>query len=134
MRRAQPAPTLARGGQMQFAPTTHSSWPITDNSLPTTGKGNRMARVTGIGGIFFKADNPDVLYAWYERHLGIRREPDGSVLFQWQDDHYGAGQTVFAIFPSDTTYFDPSRGPFMLNFRVDDLDALLRQMEADGVE
>lgn len=93
-----------------------------------------MARVTGIGGIFFKAENPDELYAWYERHLGIRREPYGSVMFRWQDDRHGQGETAWAIFPSDTTYFDPSRAPFMMNLRVDDLDGLLRQLEVDGVE
>jgi catechol 2,3-dioxygenase-like lactoylglutathione lyase family enzyme len=93
-----------------------------------------MARVTGIGGISFKANNPDDLYAWYERHLGMRREPDGYVQFHWQDDHEGKGETVFALFPADTTYFEPSRAPYMLNLRVDDLDALLQQLEADGVE
>src|SRR5579875_976934 len=93
-----------------------------------------MARVTGIGGIFFKADDPDDLYAWYERHLGLLRAPHGSVTFRWQDDHDGKGETHFSIFPAGTTYFDPGHAPFMINFRVDNLDVLLQQLEAAGVE
>ncbi len=89
-----------------------------------------MAHVTGIGGVFFHSRDPEALYRWYERHLGLTREPDGSVLFRWAEP----GETVFAIFPHDTKYFGPRGQSFMINFRVDDLDALLSALAAEGVE
>ena len=95
-----------------------------------------MRRVTGIGGVFFKAKDPDRLYEWYERHLGICRDADGSgcVSFKWKDDREGGGKTIWAIFKSESKYFDPSPMPFMMNFRVDNLDALLAVLRAEGVE
>jgi catechol 2,3-dioxygenase-like lactoylglutathione lyase family enzyme len=94
-----------------------------------------MRRVTGIGGVFFKAKDPERLYDWYERHLGIKRAADGSgVSFKWKDDHEGGGQTAWAIFNAESRYFDPSPAPFMLNFRVDNLDALLAVLKEEGVE
>lgn len=93
-----------------------------------------MRRVTGIGGVFFKAKDPEALYDWYDRHLGMRRDPHGAgMLFQWKDDHDGAGTTVCAIFKSESDYFGPGAAPFMLNFRVDNLDALLAALEREGV-
>jgi predicted enzyme related to lactoylglutathione lyase len=93
-----------------------------------------MRRVTGIGGVFFKAKDPNALYGWYERHLGILRDPAGwGVSFKWKEDHDGTGQTALAIFKADSDYFDPSPAPFMLNFRVDNLDALLAALEKEGV-
>ncbi len=95
-----------------------------------------MKRVTGIGGIFFKADDPARLYAWYEEHLGLKRGPHEAVVFNWRDseDSAKAGMTVWAIFPRSTKYFDPSSSPFMLNFRVNDLDGLLAALRAEGVQ
>ena len=96
-----------------------------------------MKRVTGLGGIFFKAENPGRLYEWYEKHLGLAREPDGSaVIFHWRQDDEGAapGMTVWSIFPAATRYFDPSQSSFMMNFRVDDPDALLELLRAEGVK
>lgn len=95
-----------------------------------------MAHVTGIGGIFFKARDPETLYEWYERHLGIRRAPDGSgVLFSWDtpDEVGRQGTTVLAIFPQDTTYLGHAAASFMLNFRVNDLDKLVEQLNQAGV-
>jgi predicted enzyme related to lactoylglutathione lyase len=89
-----------------------------------------MAGVTGVGGVFFRSSDPEALYQWYERHLGITREADGSVLFHWG----GPGETAFAVFPQDTTYFGPSGQSFMINFRVDDLDALLSRLATEGIE
>ena len=92
-----------------------------------------MGRVTGLGGVFFKSDDPERLYAWYESHLGIKRE-EGGVMFHWRDkDTNEAGMTVWALFKKDTKYFDPGRAPFMINYRVDDLDALLTRLRAEGV-
>src|SRR5438270_57894 len=89
-----------------------------------------MARVTSIGGIFFRSHDPDSLYQWYEQHLGISRDPHGSVLFRQDAPHV----TVWAIFPHDTEYFGPSGQSSMVNFCVDDLDALLSKLAAEGVQ
>ena len=95
-----------------------------------------MKRVTGLGGIFFKADHPEKLYAWYEKHLGLQRQAQEAVVFNWRqaDDPEKSGMTVWAIFPKDTKYFDPSRSGFMMNFIVEDLDGLLAALRAEGVE
>jgi catechol 2,3-dioxygenase-like lactoylglutathione lyase family enzyme len=88
-----------------------------------------MQRVTGIGGIFFKAKDPDALYAWYEKHLGLRRNSQTqAVVFE------GRTQTIWSLFPQTTKYFAPSTAAFMLNYRVDDLDALVAALRAEGVE
>jgi predicted enzyme related to lactoylglutathione lyase len=93
-----------------------------------------MKRVTGIGGVFIKADNPERLYAWYEKHLGLKGNPGEGILFRWPDPEGISGTTVFAIFPRDTKYFQPGRGECMLNFRVENLDALLEALRAEGAE
>ena len=95
-----------------------------------------MKRVTGLGGVFFQADDPEKLYQWYEKHLGIQREPHGQgALMHWRenDNPERRGATVWALFEKRTPYFEPSRAPFMLNYRVDDLDALLEALRAEGV-
>jgi len=94
-----------------------------------------MKRVTGIGGIFFKSDNPQQLQAWYREHLGLRLEPNGIMLFRWRhnDDPERAGTTVWSAFAKDTQYFNPSSAPFMINYRVEDLDGLLEALRAEGV-
>jgi catechol 2,3-dioxygenase-like lactoylglutathione lyase family enzyme len=96
-----------------------------------------MKRVTGIGGIFFKSDDPERLYRWYEKHLGIVREPHGQgAAFHWRnaDNPEEDGFTAWGVFPSSTKYFDPSRARHMINYRVDDLDTLLAALKAEGVE
>ena len=96
-----------------------------------------MTRVTGIGGIFFKSESPEKLYQWYEKHLGFTRAPDGSgAVFEWRDaqESNKTGMTVWSIFPADTKYLGSSTSPFMINYIVDDLDALLKMLQEDGVE
>ncbi len=96
-----------------------------------------LKRVIGLGGIFFKSDNPQALYSWYEKHLGIRREPHGEgVLWEWRaaDQPETKGANVWSIFPRDTKYFQPSQSSFMINYRVDDLNALLSELNKEGVE
>jgi predicted enzyme related to lactoylglutathione lyase len=100
-----------------------------------------MARVTGIGGIFFKSSHPDDLCGWYEKHLGIQPSPgtaanNPSAVFEWQDaaNSEQKGMTIWALFPADSKYFATSRSPFMVNYRVDDLDELLAQLKAAGVQ
>ena len=93
-----------------------------------------MKRVTGIGGIFFKAKDPDKLREWYRQHLGIESEKWGFA-FQWSDDPQNdGGCTAWSIFPDNTKYFDPSTQPFMINFRVPNLEELVTALRAEGVE
>ncbi len=93
-----------------------------------------MEKVTGIGGVFFKSKDPKALKAWYAERLGVPHE-HGVCVFEWEDPTHPEkkGQTVLAPFPSDTKYFEPSPAPFMINFRVRDLDAMLTQLRAAGV-
>jgi predicted enzyme related to lactoylglutathione lyase len=90
-----------------------------------------MAKVIGLGGIFFKARDPGALADWYAQHLGLRVEEWGGVRFD--DDPAHPGYTVWSPFAADTTYFAPSTQPYMLNFRVDDLDGLFAQLREAGV-
>jgi len=94
-----------------------------------------MKRVTGIGGIFFKSKNPEKLYRWYEKNLGIEREPHGQgAAFRWRElKSREEGATAWAAFPKNTRYFRPSRAAFMINYRVANLDALLRALRKAGV-
>jgi len=94
-----------------------------------------MKHVTGIGGIFFKAQNADVLRAWYAKHLGMPVESWGGLQFHWRrdEDPRSRGYTVWSVFDADTRYFDPSEKPFMINYRVDDLDAVLAALRSEGV-
>jgi predicted enzyme related to lactoylglutathione lyase len=89
-----------------------------------------MAKAVGIGGIFFKARDPQALSAWYATHLGIPTQDEGSLAF---DGPESTGMTVFAPFPHDTRYFGDGDQQSMVNFRVDDLDGLLVQLTAAGV-
>lgn len=95
-----------------------------------------MKRVTGIGGIFFKSRDPESLARWYEEHLGVEPKPDGYVTFDWREaeDPERRGYTVWTPFAKDTRYFEPSTADFMINYRVDDLQALLQILREEGVE
>ena len=93
-----------------------------------------MAKVKGIGGVFFKAKDPVKLQTWYVEHLGITPEMDGYVSFWWKQTENPEDQyTVWSPFPEDTRYFEPSNAPFMINYIVDDLDSLLAELRARGV-
>ena len=93
-----------------------------------------MKRVTGIGGIFFKARDPLALRAWYKKHLGVDVQEWGGAAFQWKDDSGkpAGGQTVWSISGNDSEYFAPSAAPFMVNYRVADLAALLQVLREEG--
>lgn len=91
-----------------------------------------MKRVIGVGGIFFKAENPKELAAWYEEHLGI--EFGGKVYTDFKFNENEPGWMAFSLFAADTKYFDPSEKQFMVNLRVDDLDQLLDTLRAEGVK
>jgi predicted enzyme related to lactoylglutathione lyase len=94
-----------------------------------------MNHVTGIGGIFFKAEDPKSLKEWYREHLGIDAGDYGAT-FNWREDNDPTkqGQTVWTPFPKDTKYFDPGTAPFMINYRVADLDGLVKALREEGVE
>ena len=91
-----------------------------------------MAKVIGFGGVFFKSRDPQALAQWYAKHLGMDLADFGGVLFG--EDERRPGHMLWAPFKSDTRYFEPSAREFMLNFRVDDLDALLAQLRSAGVQ
>jgi predicted enzyme related to lactoylglutathione lyase len=95
-----------------------------------------MAKVTGIGGVFFKSRGDHAaLAAWYQKHLGMTPEPWGGVILKWPEDKAGdGGLTVWHVAKRDTEWFAPSDASFMINSRVDDLDGLLAQLRAGGVE
>ncbi len=95
-----------------------------------------MKRVTGIGGIFFKANDPDRLRDWYREHLGIECEKDNGAIFKWRkaDDPNSEQYTVWSPFPEGTDYFAPSKKPFMMNFQVENLEEVLAQLKREGVD
>jgi predicted enzyme related to lactoylglutathione lyase len=91
-----------------------------------------MKRVTGIGGIFFKAADPKALGAWYRDHLGLDVTDWGGAIFEWGGADSDRGMTIWSPFKQDTTYMAPGTSSFMINFRVADLDALLAALRAEG--
>jgi predicted enzyme related to lactoylglutathione lyase len=93
-----------------------------------------MKRVTGMGGIFFKAKDPKALYEWYRKHLGIDSADGTGAMWRDADHPEIPGCNVFSIFPHDTNYFAPSQSSFMLNFRVDNLHELLKALREEGVQ
>ncbi len=97
-----------------------------------------MARVTGIGGVFLKSPDPKALTAWYAEHLGIAMNEWGGAAFLWSDEVPATtGTTAWSIFPETSKHFGPGNasGPqtAMINYRVDDLEALLEKLTAAGV-
>lgn len=95
-----------------------------------------MKRVTGLGGMFFKTKDVGATVAWYRTHLGIDAQDWGGTAFQWleKENPDNTGYTVWSAFPSDTEYFGPGTSPFMFNFRVADLEGLLKALAEEGVE
>ncbi len=85
-----------------------------------------MQTVTGIGGVFFRAKDPEALGIWYETHLGVKRVSD----VPWRQEE---GFTVFAPFPADTDYLGAKERQWMINFRVDDLEAMIAQLTGAGI-
>ncbi len=95
-----------------------------------------MARVTGIGGVFLKCRGDSAaLAAWYQKHLGLPLETWGGAILRWPDDKAeDKGLTVWSLADKDSQWFSPSESAFMINYRVDDLDALLAQLRETGVD
>lgn len=93
-----------------------------------------MKRVTGIGGIFFKARDPDALRAWYKDHLGIDVQEWGGAAFTWTDSDGKptTGTTIWTIGDSEGSQFSPSTASFMVNYRVADLHGLVAALKSEG--
>jgi catechol 2,3-dioxygenase-like lactoylglutathione lyase family enzyme len=91
-------------------------------------------RVIGVGGVFFKSAEHEPLRAWYTQNLGIEQHGNEGGLFKWRSvDGATEHCTAWCIFPLASPYFDPSRAPFMINYIVDDLDAILAKLGRSGV-
>jgi predicted enzyme related to lactoylglutathione lyase len=93
-----------------------------------------MKKVTGIGGIFFKCKDADKLREWYKTHLGIDASKYGAT-FRWlqTEDPTKKGATQWTPFSETTKYFEPSTKDFMINYRVENLEALVEQLKTEGV-
>ena len=94
-----------------------------------------MARITGIGGVFFKAKGDSgSLAAWYAKHLGLHLEDFGGAILKWPDDRAeDRGLTVWHVAEAGSQWFSPSQSSFMINYRVDDLSELIEQLAQDGI-
>ena len=103
-------------------------------SITTKETDQPMKKVTGIGGIFFKCKDPKKVRDWYQTHLGLNTNQYGAV-FEWRQgaDTTKKGFTQWSPFGEKTKYFEPSTKDFMINYRVDDLTALVAQLKAEGV-
>jgi catechol 2,3-dioxygenase-like lactoylglutathione lyase family enzyme len=108
--------------------------PQPEKSKPPV-KTEQRGRILGIGGVFFKSANRDQMREWYSKHLGLADKGEG-VMLPWRehDDPKKEHVTVWTVFPTSTDYFDPSHAPFMVNYIVDDLDALLDRLKQEGVK
>ncbi|KAA8476123.1 lactoylglutathione lyase [Arcticibacter tournemirensis] len=94
-----------------------------------------MKKVTGLGGIFFKCDDPKKINEWYAQNLGLKTGPYGTN-FEWRDAEHPdqKGLTIWSAFPKDTQYFKPSEKEFMINYRVENLVELVAQLKESGVQ
>ncbi|MCG8315216.1 MAG: hypothetical protein MI976_18555 [Pseudomonadales bacterium] len=90
-----------------------------------------MEKVTGIGGLFFRAKDPEALSSWYHQYLGVSPVPQNTEQLPWLQEQ---GATVFAPFEEDTEYFGNPNKSWMINFRVDDLTAMVAQLEEAGIK
>ena len=100
----------------------------------TTTNNTKMKRVTGIGGIFFKCKDPKKVMEWYHQHLGLDTNPYGAT-FEWYEgeDSTKKAQTQWTPFPESTKYFEPSKQDFMINYRVENLEALVEELKKENV-
>jgi predicted enzyme related to lactoylglutathione lyase len=93
-----------------------------------------MARVTGVGGVFLRSKDPKALAHWYAEKLGVKMNDWGGASFEWTDEvPKGTGTTAWSTFSADSTHLGEPTQSVMINYRVDDLDALLETLEAEGV-
>ena len=96
---------------------------------------SKQKKVTGIGGIFFKCNDPEKMKDWYNKNLGLVTNEYGSVFeFRRTDMPDKKGYTVWSLFEANTTYFQPSEKEFMVNYRVEDIESLVKELKEQGVE
>jgi catechol 2,3-dioxygenase-like lactoylglutathione lyase family enzyme len=113
------------GGQEVKSPQGEKSKPV---------KAEQRGRILGIGGVFFKSANRDQTREWYSKHLGLTDKGSGAMLpWREHDDPQKEHLTVWSVFPASTDYFAPGQ-PFMVNYIVDDMDALLERLKQEGVK
>lgn len=94
-----------------------------------------MAKITGIGGVFFKASNPTALIEWYKTNLGLNPETWGGAILKWPNDvAEDKGLTVWSTAPNDTKWFEPSTNSFMINYRIDSMTEMIKQLTTGNVE
>ena len=93
-----------------------------------------MKKVTGLGGVFFKCDNPKAMNEWYAKNLGLATSEYGTT-FEWRqaDDPSKKGSTIWCAFPQDTKYFNPSTKQFIINYRVENIAELLDELKKNNV-
>jgi predicted enzyme related to lactoylglutathione lyase len=119
-----------------FALATSFSFGFAFNSIidKANTKQTDMKRVTGFGGIFFKCKDPKMINEWYKTHLGLETSPYGTK-FEWKDqsDSSKNGYTLWSPFPDNTKYFEPSEKDFMINYRVENIEALVAELKKEGV-
>src|SRR6516165_4558865 len=121
----------------QFAMASQNSLPPESPAPPAKATtkhesgGTEMEKVAGIGGLFFRARDPQALGNWYQQHLGIALTPTSEGGTVWQQE---AGPTVFSPFPEKSGYFGDPNKVWMVNFRVHDLDKMVAQLRAAGIE
>src|SRR6185312_7931022 len=128
-----PGSTIALGALLLISACSNGGQdvqsPQPEKSKPPV-KMEQRGRILGIGGVFFKSANRDQMREWYARHLGLADKGAGAMLpWREHDDPQKEHVTVWTIFPASTGYFDPSQAPFMVNYIVDDLDALLDRLK-----
>jgi predicted enzyme related to lactoylglutathione lyase len=106
----------------------------TNKILPAKSNTNTMKKVTGIGGIFFKTKDPEKMKAWYKNHLGLETDAYGTN-FEWRQgaEPDKKGFTQWSPFTETTKYFEPSTKDFMINYRVENLEALVAELKSSGV-
>ena len=118
---------IMRGLAIAFGSGVVSRW---NEPAEAAQQAAQMEKVTGIGGLFFRAHDPKALRLWYQQNLGISIVPSSYGESPWQQE---AGPTAFMPFPESTKYFDPGKA-WMVNFRVRDLDKMAAQLRAAGTE
>ena len=106
-----------------------------NNLITTTSRSDTiMKKVTGIGGVFFKCKDPEKIKEWYKTHLGLNTNEYGAT-FEWRQDSDSSkkGSTTWNPFAETSKYFEPSTKDFMINYRVENLEALVEELKKEGV-
>lgn len=117
-----------------FAVTFGLGYAVSHGISATSDDTQELKRVTGIGGVFFKCKDPNAIREWYRAHLGLKTNKYGTTFVWWQGaDSTKKGFTQWTPFSDSTKYFQPSTKDFMINYRVDNLPALVNQLRKEGV-